>query len=150
MYTQETAPIQYIEVKGIKNAYRSSGQKEGIPLVFFIHFVATQDDWDPAVINPLARKHPIILFDSTGVGRVESVTSDNIEGMATDAADVIKVLGYRKVNLLGFSIGGLMAQVVAADNPELINKLVLARTGHGALYQYPDNFANEIVNIFLK
>ncbi len=129
VYTQETAPTQYIEVKGTKYAYRSFGQKEGIPLVFFIHFVATMDDWDPAVINPLAEKHPVILFDNTGVGGSEGVTPNNIEGMATDAADVIKALGYKKVNLLGFSIGGFIAQVVAANNPELINKVVLAGTG---------------------
>lgn len=128
-YKQETAPTQYIEVKGTKYAYRSFGQKEGIPLVFFIHFVATMDDWDPAVINPLAEKHPIILFDNKGVGGSEGVTPDNIEGMAADAADVIKALGYEKVNLLGFSIGGFIAQVVAVNNPELVNKVVLAGTG---------------------
>ncbi len=128
-YKQETAPTQYIDIKGTKYAYRSFGQKEGIPLVFFIHFVATMDDWDPAVINPLAEKHPIILFDNKGVGGSQGVTPDNIEGMAADAADVIKALGYEKVNLLGFSIGGFIAQVVAVNNPELVNKVVLAGTG---------------------
>lgn len=128
-FTQETAPTQYIIANGTKYAYRSFGQKEGIPLVFFIHFVATMDDWDPAVINPLAEKHPIILFDNKGVGGSEGVTPDNIEGMAADAADVIRALGYKKVNLLGFSIGGFIAQVVAVNNPGLINKVVLAGTG---------------------
>ncbi|MEY8761038.1 alpha/beta fold hydrolase [Chryseobacterium tongliaoense] len=130
VYTQETAPTQYIEVKGTKYAYRSFGQKEGIPLVFFIHFVATMDDWDPAVINPLAEKHPIILLDNKGVGGSAGTTPETIEGMAADAADVIRALGHKKVNLLGFSIGGFVAQVVSAENPDLVNKVILAGTGH--------------------
>lgn len=129
-FTQETAPTQYIDVQGVKYAYRSFGKEGGVPLVFFIHFVATMDDWDPALINPLAQKYHIILFDNRGVGGSQGVTPDNVEGMATDAADVIKALGYKKVNLLGFSIGGFIAQIVAANNPELINKVILAGTGH--------------------
>ncbi len=129
-YTQENAPTQYIEVEGVKYAYRKFGQQEGIPLVFFIHFLASIDDWDPALINPLAEKYPIILLDNKGVGGSGGTTPDNIEAMADDAASVIKALGYKKVNVLGFSIGGFVAQLLAVQHPDLVNKLILAGTGH--------------------
>lgn len=145
VYTQETAPTQYIEVKGTKYAYRSFGKKEGIPLVFLIHFVATIDDWDPAVINPLAEKHPIILLDNKGVGGSAGVTPESIEDMAVDAADVIKALGLKKVNLLGFSIGGFVAQTVAANNPDLVHQVVLAGTGHKG-GKYTANLLTHIEN----
>lgn len=128
-YTQETAPTQYIEVKGTKYAYRSFGRKEGVPLVFFIHFVATIDEWDPAVINPLASAHPVVLIDYKGAGGSEGIMPETIEEMADNFTDVIEALGYKKVNVLGFSMGGFTAQVAAARHPELINKVVLAGTG---------------------
>jgi pimeloyl-ACP methyl ester carboxylesterase len=127
-YTQETAPTQYIEVDGVKYAYRTFGQKEGIPLVFFIHFVATIDDWDPALINPLAEKYPIVLLDNKGVGGSEGTVPTSVEEMADDAVKLIQALGYKKINLLGFSIGGFIAQNVAVKHPELVNKLILAGT----------------------
>lgn len=129
-YTQENAPTQYIIVEGIKYAYRKFGKEEGIPLVFFIHFLASIDDWDPALIDPLAERYPIILIDNKGVGGSEGTTPDKIEDMADDAASLIKALGYKKVNVLGFSIGGFIAQLLAVQHPDLVNKLVLAGTGH--------------------
>ncbi len=127
-YTQETAPTQYKEVNGVKYAYRSFGQKEGTPLVFFIHFVATMDDWDPALINPLAEKYPILLLDNKGVGGSSGTVPTSVEEMGDDAVTLIQALGYKKINLLGFSIGGFIAQNVAAKHPELVNKLILAGT----------------------
>ncbi len=127
-YTQETAPTQYIEVDGVKYAYRSFGQQEGIPLVFFIHFVATMDDWDPALINRLAEQYPILLLDNKGVGGSGGTVPTSVEEMGDDAVKLIQALGYKKINLLGFSIGGFIAQNVAAKHPELVNKLILAGT----------------------
>src|SRR5690606_25397887 len=121
-HTQETAPTQYIDVDGVQYAYRSFGQKEGIPLVFFIHFVATMDDWDPALINPLAEKYPILLLDNKGVGGSGGTVPTSVEEMGDDAVKLIQALGYKKINLLGFSIGGFIAQSVAAKHPELVNK----------------------------
>lgn len=128
-YTQETAPTQYLMAEGTKYAYRSFGSKEGIPLVLLIHFVATMDDWDPALINPLAEKYPIILFDNKGVGGSGGVTPSSVEEMADDAAAFIKALGYEKINLLGFSIGGFIAQLLTIRYPSLVQKLILAGTG---------------------
>lgn len=127
-YTQETAPTQYIEVEGVKYAYRSFGQQKGTPLVFFIHFVATMDDWDPALINPLAEKYPILLLDNKGVGGSGGTVPTSVEEMGDDAVKLIQALGYKKINLLGFSIGGFIAQNVVAKYPELVDKLILAGT----------------------
>ncbi len=66
-YTHETAPTQYIDVKGNKFAYRSFGKQAGVPLVFLQHFTGTMDNWDPAVTNSLAKNHHVILFNNKGV-----------------------------------------------------------------------------------
>ncbi|MFC7523475.1 alpha/beta fold hydrolase [Parapedobacter sp. GCM10030251] len=138
VYTQETAPTQYIAVDGVKYAYRSFGQKEGIPLVFFIHFVATMDDWDPALINPLAEKYPIVLVDNKGVGGSGGTTPTSVEEMGDDVVKIIRALGHEKINLLGFSIGGFIAQHVAANYPDLVDKLILAGTSPKGGKYIPD------------
>jgi pimeloyl-ACP methyl ester carboxylesterase len=87
------------------------------------------DNWDPAVTNGLAQQSQIILFDNKGIGATGGQTPDDIEGMARDAISFIYALGFTKINLLGFSMGGFIAQQITFDAPELINKLILAGTG---------------------
>lgn len=127
-YTQETAPTQYIVVDGTKYAYRSFGNPNGQPLVMLIHFVATMDDWDPALVDPLAEQYHIIQFDNKGIGGSEGIAPCTIEEMADDAASVIRALKLGAVNLLGFSIGGFIAQLLTARQPGLVRKLILAGT----------------------
>ena len=127
-YIQETAPTQYIVVDGTRFAYRSFGNPDGQPLVMLIHFVATMDDWDPALVNPLAEHYNIVQFDNKGVGETEGNVPCTIEEMADDAAGFIRALKLGKVNLLGFSIGGFIAQLLTSRHPELIHKLILAGT----------------------
>jgi pimeloyl-ACP methyl ester carboxylesterase len=124
----ETAPTQFVEAGGIEFAYRSFGDKSGTPLVFLQHFSGTMDDWDPAVVNGLAKDRPVVVFDNTGVGKSSGKTPDNVLQMATDAARFISALGLKNVDLLGYSLGGLVAQQLAVDHPELVRKLVLAGT----------------------
>lgn len=124
----ETATTRFIEVGGIKYAYRVFGKETGIPLVFLHHFTATIDDWDPQVTNGLAQHFKVVLLDNKGIGASGGQTPDNIKAMSDDATAVIKALGFMKVNLLGFSMGGFVAQQIALDTPELINKLILAGT----------------------
>ena len=100
----------YIEAEGIRFAYRKFGQETGIPLVFFIHFRGTMENWDPNMIGVLAESRPIILFDNAGVGESSGETPTTIAEMAKDAATFIKALGLEKVDILGFSIGGFVAQ----------------------------------------
>lgn len=126
----ETAPTQYIETNGVKFSYRALGPKSGTPLVFLQHFTGTMDAWDPAVVNALAKTRPVVVFNNRGVGATNGVVADNVAQMTTDAFAFIKALGYQKVDLLGFSLGGFVAQELAAQHPELINKVILAGTTH--------------------
>jgi pimeloyl-ACP methyl ester carboxylesterase len=125
----ETAVTQYVEANGAKYAYRTFGNKAGLPLILLQHFTGTMDNWDPEITNGFAKYFRVILFDNKGIGASGGRTPDNIEGMAQDARSFIKALGLKKVNLLGFSMGGFVAQQIALDDPGLINKVILAGTG---------------------
>jgi len=127
--THETVPTNFINVKGVKFAYRSFGQPEGVPVVFLQHFTGNLDNWDPALTNEFAKKHPVILFDNKGVGSSEGETPATVEAMANDAYDFISALGLKKVYLLGFSLGGFISQYLAERYPDLVSKVILAGTG---------------------
>jgi pimeloyl-ACP methyl ester carboxylesterase len=126
--TLEAAPTRYIEGNGIRFAYRRLGPAIGTPLVLLQHFSGNIDAWDPAVINALAAERPIIAFDNAGVGRSTGKTPDNIEEMARDAVAFINLLGLSEVDLLGFSLGGCVAQQIAARHERLVRKLILVGT----------------------
>jgi len=128
-YTHQTVPTKIINVNGTDFTYRSFGKADGIPVVFLQHFTGNMDNWDPELTNAIADKHPVIIFNNKGVGSSKGTTPDNVDAMAQDAVDFIRALGYDKINLLGFSLGGFIAQQIAADYPELVNKLILAGTG---------------------
>ena len=124
----ETAPAQFVEAGGIRFAYRSFANKSGAPLVFLQHFSGTMDDWDPAVVNGLAKDRPVVVVDNTGVGKSSGKTPDNVLQMAADAAQCLSALGLKHVDLLGFSLGGCVAQQLAVDHPALVRNIVLAGT----------------------
>jgi len=124
-----SAHTQFIEAGGTRYAYRLFGKENGIPLVFLHHFTATIDDWDPQVTNGLAQHFKVVLLDNKGIGASNGQTPDNVKEMADDATAAIRALGFTKVNLLGFSLGGFVAQQIALDSPGLVNKLILAATG---------------------
>ena len=126
--TLETAPTRYIEGRGIRFAYRRLGPSTGTPLVLLQHFSGNIDAWDPAVVNALAADRPVIAFDNAGVGRSTGQTPDNIAAMARDAVAFINLLGLSEVDLLGFSLGGCVAQQIAAEHGRLVRKLILVGT----------------------
>jgi pimeloyl-ACP methyl ester carboxylesterase len=125
----QTAQTQFVEVNGTKYAYRSYGNNSATPLIFLQHFTGTMDNWDPEVTDGFAKNHHIILFDNKGVGSSTGETPSAINEMAVDAYGFITALGYKKVDLLGFSLGGFIAQRIAIEHPELVHKLILAGTG---------------------
>jgi pimeloyl-ACP methyl ester carboxylesterase len=92
------------------------------------HFSGNIDAWDPAVVNALASDRPVIVFDNTGVGRSSGQTPDNVEAMARDAVTFITSLGLTQVDLLGFSLGGFVAQVIASQHGDLVRKVILVGT----------------------
>ncbi len=126
----ETVTTKFLEANGVKFSYRSLGPKTGTPLILLQHFTGTMDSWDPAVVNGLAKSRQVIVFNNRGVGASNGVVADNIEQMTTDAYAFIQALGYQQVDLLGFSLGGFIAQELAAEHPELIRKVILAGTTH--------------------
>jgi pimeloyl-ACP methyl ester carboxylesterase len=126
--TLETVPTRYIEGHGIRFAYRRLGPATGTPLVLLQHFSGNIDAWDPAVVNALATDRPVIAFDNAGVGRSTGQTPDNIAAMARDAVAFINLLGFIEVDLLGFSLGGCIAQQIAAEHGALVRKLILVGT----------------------
>jgi len=109
--------------------YRTYGDKSGTPLVLLAPLGSSMDDWDPAVINGLAKYSTVVVFDNKGVGSSSGKTPTTIAGMAHDAVSFIKTLGYPKVDILGFSMGGFVAQEIVETEPQLVGKLILVGTG---------------------
>jgi pimeloyl-ACP methyl ester carboxylesterase len=127
--THETVPTRFVEANGIRFAYRRFGGGKGLPLLFCQHFTGTMDNWDPIVTNTLAQGREVILFDNQGVGSSSGQTPDSVQAMATDALAFVDALGLKQIDLLGFSIGGMVAQQMVLDRPKLVRHLILAGTG---------------------
>jgi pimeloyl-ACP methyl ester carboxylesterase len=126
-----SAPTRFTQVGDVKYAYRVLGSDSGIPLVLLNRFRGTMDEWDPAFVDALAKNRKIILFDNVGVARTNGTASHHLKGWAEGAATFIGALSYRQVDVLGFSFGGLVAQELAYDRPDLVRKLVIAGSGAG-------------------
>jgi len=134
------APTQYVEVEGVRYAYRSIGNDSGYSLVCLQHFTGTLDNWDPIVINGLAQERRVITIDSAGIGNSGGATPDNVRAMAEIAMKIIGALGIDKCDILGYSLGGFIAQTIATSNPILLRKIILVGTapqGTKALYLFP-------------
>ena len=127
--TFENAATQSVDVNGTNFVYREIGKKGGIPLVLLHHLTAVLEDWDPRVVDGVAAKHHVIVFDNRGVGGSGGSTPKTVEEMARDAVAFIGALGFSKVDLLGFSLGGFVSQAIAQQQPGLIRKIILAGTG---------------------
>jgi pimeloyl-ACP methyl ester carboxylesterase len=127
-YTATTVPTQFIEANGIRFAYRRWGERTGLPLVFNQHFTGNLDNWDPAVLDGLAKEREVIIFNNAGIASSTGEVPTNFAGMAKNAGAFIDGLGLTKVDLLGFSIGGMIAQQITLDRPELVRKLILVGT----------------------
>jgi pimeloyl-ACP methyl ester carboxylesterase len=128
-FSHVMAPTQFIEGGGTRFAYRYFGKSTGTPIVCMPHFRAGMDHWDPAVTDGLARTRKVILFDNAGVSDSGGITPNSIEEMADDAASFLTALRCTKVDLLGFSIGGHIAQAFAIRHPDLLRRLILTDTG---------------------
>jgi len=128
-YTHQTAPTQFVEAAGIRFAYRRFGTKGGVPLLFFMHFTGTMDHWDPALTDGFAQHREVILFNNAGVSSSSGDVPTSIEEMARHAEAFIDALGVKKLDALGFSMGGLIAQQFTVDRPELVRQLILVGTG---------------------
>ncbi|EKM98191.1 MULTISPECIES: alpha/beta fold hydrolase [unclassified Acidocella] len=143
-YTHDTVPTQFIEADGIRFAYRRFGKTGGVPIVMNVHFRGTMDHWDPTITDGLAQQREVILFDNAGIGASSGETPATVSGMAANAVTFIKALGISKTDMLGYSIGGKVAQEIAVQAPSLVRKLLLVGTGpRGA-----DTAASKSADIF--
>jgi pimeloyl-ACP methyl ester carboxylesterase len=123
-----TAPTQFIQTKLEKYAYRRFGKGPGLPLLCLQHFTGTLDNWDPAVTDPLALGREVILFESAGLGRSTGKVSESMSGMAAHALAFIDALGLKRLDILGYSLGGMVAQQIALERPSLVRKMLLVAT----------------------
>jgi pimeloyl-ACP methyl ester carboxylesterase len=155
-YTHQTAATQFAEANGIRFTYRRFGEPGAVPLVFNMHFMGTMDHWDPAVSDGFAKDREVILFDNAGVSSSSGEVPETFEEMGANAIAFVNALGLKRVDVLGFSIGGLVAQEIALQAPNLVRRLVLVGTGprsgesmdtgtpegkeiFGATYEHPDD-----------
>ena len=156
VHTHHTAPTQFVDGNGIRFAYRRFGKAGAAPLVFNMHFIGTMDHWDPAVTDGIAGDREVILFDNAGISSSSGEVPTSVEEMAEDAIAFVKALGLAEIDVLGFSLGGLIAQTMAIAEPKLIRRVVLVGTGprsgegmatltpeaqqiFGATYENPDD-----------
>jgi pimeloyl-ACP methyl ester carboxylesterase len=128
-YTHDTAPTQFVEANGIRFAYRRFGKTGGVPIVLNVHYRGTMDHWDPLITDGLAKEREVILFDNAGIGASSGKVQLSVPDMATDAIAFIRALGISNADILGYSIGGKVAQEIAVQAPDLVRKLVLVGTG---------------------
>jgi pimeloyl-ACP methyl ester carboxylesterase len=128
-YTHQTAPTQFVEANGIRFAYRRFGKAGGVPLVFNMHFNGTMDHWDPVITDGFARDREVILFNNAGVSSSSGEVPTTIQEMGANAIAFIKALGLMRVDVLGFSIGGFVAQEITLQAPNLVRRLVLVGSG---------------------
>lgn len=124
-----STPTQTVTAAGAQFVYRELGVDGGIPLVALTHLGANLDSGDPAVIEPLAKDRHVILVSYRGVGASTGSVRDTFEDAASDALAVIQALGYSRVDLLGLSMGGMVAQAIVAQAPDLVDRLILAGSG---------------------
>ncbi|MET7992038.1 alpha/beta hydrolase [Amycolatopsis sp. NPDC005232] len=128
MTTHTTAPTQHVTVNGDRIAYRRFGTATGTPVLLLQHFRGGLDNWDPLLTDGLAADRPVILLDSVGVSGSAGEVPVTFEAMADFAADFVRVLGLALVDVVGFSIGGAVAQALTFRHPELVRRLVLLGT----------------------
>jgi pimeloyl-ACP methyl ester carboxylesterase len=125
----DAAPTQFHNIGDVRLAYRRFGREGAPPVVCLQHFAGTMNNFDPIHTNRLAQDRPVVLMDYKVVGRSAGQTPDSMSGLARDIIAFIRTLGAQQVDVIGFSIGGMVAQQVALDAPHLVRRLILVGTG---------------------
>ncbi len=123
-----TAPTKFIDTKSERYAYRRFGNRIGLPLICLQHFTGTLDNWDPAVTDPLASGHDVILFESAGVGRSSGEVPPSIPEMAKHALAFLDALALPQLDVFGYSLGGMIAQQMAIERPSIFRRMMLVGT----------------------
>jgi pimeloyl-ACP methyl ester carboxylesterase len=127
--THETARTQFVQVGDVRFAYRRFGRPGGLPLLFLNYWAANMDDWDPKVTNGFAAEREVILLDNAGVGSSTGETPPMVPAMAKDCVDFCRALDLKNFDVMGFSLGGMIAQQLAFEYPDMIRRMILLGTG---------------------
>src|ERR1700738_3870105 len=127
--THETAPTQFVEPGGIRFAYRRFGQRGGTPLLLLNYFAANLDNWDPKVTNGFAAERDVILVDYPGIGGLPGETPSTVAPLTKACVEFCRALDLTRFDVMGFSLGGMIAQQLAADHPEMVRRVILTGTG---------------------
>lgn len=132
LVTAATAPTLHLDVDGVRYAYREIGETGDHPPLLFLHrFRGTLDDWDPGFVDAVAQHRKVVLFSDAGIGTSTGTPATSVDEKARNAARFARALGHTTVDVLGFSMGGFVAQALALDEPDLVRKVVLVGTGPG-------------------
>ena len=127
--THETAPTQFVRAGGVQFVYRRFGPRGATPLLLCNYFAANMDDWDPKVTNGLAAEHDVILFDYPEIGRSSGETPPTVAALTEDCAAFCRAIGLTQFDVVGFSLGGMIAQQLAAEHSDLLRRIILLGTG---------------------
>lgn len=129
----DTTPTRVVTADGIQFAYRAFGAPSLVPLVLCQRFRGTMDDWDPLFLDALAAKRSVIIFDNVGVGRSSGESPQSIAEMADHASSFVDALKLGQIDLLGWSMGGAVAQALTLARPSLVRRLIVAGSGPGGV-----------------
>ncbi|HWT36463.1 MAG TPA: alpha/beta fold hydrolase, partial [Paraburkholderia sp.] len=141
--TSSNAQTRYVDVSGIRYAYRRFGNASGgLPVLCLQHFTGTLDNWDPAIVDALADDREVILFENAGVGRSSGEVPTTIAQMADHVIRFIDGIGLHRFHVLGFSLGGFLAQEIALTRPATVARLIISGSapegGEGAGMDRPE------------
>lgn len=125
------ATTQFVDGPNARFAYRRFGGRSGVPLVMALRFRGTMDHWDPALLDRLAAERDVIVFDNVGHGRTSGIAPSTIDGLAAGLIEFVDALGLAAVDLLGWSLGGIVAQAVTLRTPTLVRRLIIAASSPG-------------------
>jgi pimeloyl-ACP methyl ester carboxylesterase len=132
-----TAATQHVDIDGQRIAYRRIGNDTGVPLLLLNRFRGTMDHWDPQLIDRIATKRAVLMFDQPGFARSTGAPPDSLPGFAAAAAKLVRALGHKQVDVLGFSMGGTVALQFVLDHPDLVRRLIVAGSGPGFVPHVP-------------
>jgi pimeloyl-ACP methyl ester carboxylesterase len=127
--THETARTRFVEAGGIRLAYRRFGRSDSTPLLLLNYFAANLDNWDPKVTNGLAADRDVILVDYPGIGGSSGETPSTVVGLTKHCVEFCRALNLTRIDVVGFSLGGMIAQQFAAEYPEMVRRIILLGTG---------------------
>jgi pimeloyl-ACP methyl ester carboxylesterase len=149
-----SAPTKFVQSGSERYAYRRFGSGSKLPLLCLQHFTGTLDNWDPAVIDPLASEREVILFESAGIGCSSGIVPNTVTEMATHALAFMDGLGLKTCDVLGYSLGGMVAQEMALKRPSILRRLVLVGTaprgGEDVMHLEKSSLAKHLQNPALK